>query len=222
MASGDGGEGGGEAFEVEHVQKVYDAIAKDWDQTRRHPWKLCKAWMDGKAKEGDFVLEVGCGNGRNLLALPSGVLRLGCDASQNLLRLYAGESVRCCATALPYRSNLFSHVMSIAVVHHMSSPARRASALSELARVARPGGSILLYVRSNEVRELIHQGAEPVPGMPANDVLIEWRRTGDPMQRYHHLFDEDELRQLVSRLPVCVDSFEQEKDNWVVVMTKNA
>ena len=41
-------------------------------------------------------------------------------------------------------------VISIAVIHHISTPERRLEALRELYRVARPGGVILVYVWSFE------------------------------------------------------------------------
>ena len=47
---------------------------------------------------------------------------------------------------LPYRSSVFDSVISIAVIHHLSTVERRVQAIQELCRITRPGGSILVYV----------------------------------------------------------------------------
>lgn len=47
---------------------------------------------------------------------------------------------------LPYRSAVFDSVISIAVIHHLSTIERRVQAVQELCRVTRPGGSLLVYV----------------------------------------------------------------------------
>ena len=51
---------------------------------------------------------------------------------------------------LPFRSNSFDAAISIAVVHHLSSEARRLQALRELVRVVGEGGKVLVYVWAME------------------------------------------------------------------------
>eukprot|EP01063_Lacrimia_lanifica_P003422 TRINITY_DN11832_c0_g1_i1.p1 TRINITY_DN11832_c0_g1~~TRINITY_DN11832_c0_g1_i1.p1 ORF type:complete len:227 (+),score=49.68 TRINITY_DN11832_c0_g1_i1:105-785(+) len=216
----DAEEAGAEGFEDAHVWQVYDEIAPQWHETRRHPWRLCKAWLEGR-QAGELCVEVGCGNGRNLKPLAAGVAWVGCDMSVPLLRFVPGESFQCCATKVPLRNGCADSAMSIAVLHHLSTPTRRLRALQELCRIVRPGGSLLLYVRSSESRGLIHQGAAPIPHREGNDIMIDWRRrAGDALARYHHLFPRAEVDGYVAQLPVRVVSFEQEKDNWVVVMDR--
>lgn len=47
---------------------------------------------------------------------------------------------------LPYRPGSFDAVLCIAVLHHMSSPARRVQMLAQIAAVLRPGGRALVTV----------------------------------------------------------------------------
>lgn len=51
---------------------------------------------------------------------------------------------------LPFRTNSFDAVISIAVIHHLSSQPRRQQAVRELLRVVREGGKILVYVWAME------------------------------------------------------------------------
>ena len=60
------------------------------------------------------------------------------------------EVMTCDCLHLPYRSNLFDCLICIAVIHHLSSEERRLKALAEMARVLRPGGSMLVYVWAME------------------------------------------------------------------------
>lgn len=57
-------------------------------------------------------------------------------------------------TCLPYRSRCFDVAISIAVIHHLATRARRLEAVRELLRVVRPGGQVLLYVWALEQRQM--------------------------------------------------------------------
>merc|ERR1712167_91279 len=57
---------------------------------------------------------------------------------------------------------------SIAVFHHFSSHERRVQALSEIARIVRPGGSILIYAWAQE------QGSDSRRRFASQDVLVPW------------------------------------------------
>ena len=50
--------------------------------------------------------------------------------------------------AIPLRTNSVDAVLSIAVLHHISTEARRVAALRELLRVLRLGGELLVSVRA--------------------------------------------------------------------------
>ena len=54
------------------------------------------------------------------------------------------------ATYVALRSGIFDAAISIAVLHHLSTVARRVKALSELVRIVRRGGRILVYAWSME------------------------------------------------------------------------
>lgn len=54
---------------------------------------------------------------------------------------------------LPYRANAFDVVLSIAVLHHISTEERRLQAIAELLRIAKPGNPI--YSRKKMKRNVI-------------------------------------------------------------------
>jgi ubiquinone/menaquinone biosynthesis C-methylase UbiE len=90
-------------------------------------------------------------------------MTVGCDRSVSLCNLASikhrpstflnqNQLLVCDNLALPFRSDLFDAVISIGVVHHFSTEKRRAQAISELSRILKPGGKIMIYVWAMEQR----------------------------------------------------------------------
>ncbi|MCW5251235.1 class I SAM-dependent methyltransferase [Streptomyces sp. SHP 1-2] len=104
-------------------------------------------------RRGGRVLDAGCGTGRALPPLrsavgPSGVV-VGADLTCAMLREAAragrdreGHLLLADVTALPLRSGAFDAVFAAGLLSHLPDPAE---GLRELARVARPGGTLALF-----------------------------------------------------------------------------
>lgn len=78
---------------------------------------------------------------------------IGCDHSVSLVSMAhdAGHSVLVCDNLyLPFRDHSFDAVISVGVIHHFTTPSRRAKAIQELSRVLRPGGKLMIYVWAME------------------------------------------------------------------------
>lgn len=78
---------------------------------------------------------------------------IGCDRSQNLVdicRERQFEAFVCDALAVPVHSGSCDACISIAVIHHFATAARRVAAIQELVRLLRPGGKALIYVWAME------------------------------------------------------------------------
>ena len=73
---------------------------------------------------------------------------------------------------LPYAAQRFDAVLCIAVLHHMTTPARRSEMLTELVRVLAPGGKALVTVWATEqedMKKLAKWKPIPKPGnQPGN------------------------------------------------------
>lgn len=133
-------------LEQEHVVNVYETIAGHWDQTRHTPWPRVAGFLEA-LPTGALVADVGCGNGKYLGTALGRISMLGSDRCVNLVEICRRQGFEVAVAdnmALPYRSGLFDAVISIAVLHHFSTAARRLRALTELARLLRPGGKLLV------------------------------------------------------------------------------
>ncbi|MFK4105271.1 class I SAM-dependent methyltransferase [Streptomyces sp. NPDC019531] len=137
-----------------HVQEFFSARAAGWD--RKFPDDgpaYATAVAELALREGDRVLDAGCGTGRALPPLrtavgPSGVV-LGADLTPAMLheavragRDRDGQLLLADVAALPLRSRSLDAVFGAGLISHLPRPAEN---LRELARVVRPGGVLVLF-----------------------------------------------------------------------------
>jgi ubiquinone/menaquinone biosynthesis C-methylase UbiE len=137
-----------------HVQEFFTARAADWDS--RFPDDgpaYAAAVADLGLREGDRVLDAGCGTGRALTPLraavgPSGVV-VGVDLTPAMLEAAVragrdrdGRLLLADVAALPLRSESLDAVFGAGLVAHLPHPAED---LRKLARVVRPGGNLALF-----------------------------------------------------------------------------
>ena len=140
-------------MEKQHVYEVYEKIAPHFSNTRYKPWPEIVANLNS-LPSGSLVADVGCGNGK-YLGVNKQLHMIGTDRSFNLIgcakeRDQSFQTFVADSLQLPLRSNAFDAVISIAVVHHFSSSSLRVQALSEMHRILRVGGSVLVYVWAYE------------------------------------------------------------------------
>ncbi|MDD4281891.1 MAG: class I SAM-dependent methyltransferase [Candidatus Methanofastidiosa archaeon] len=122
---------------------AYDASAHTYDaryrdiQYAKYAFALSLA---GGSMEGD-ILDVGCGTG--LFGLYLGRAVYGVDSSQGMLTHARGRlrATHADACDLPFSDNSFDWVVSFTVLQNITAYDQ---ALSEIARVLRPGGRCIL------------------------------------------------------------------------------
>jgi SAM-dependent methyltransferase len=130
----------------------FDDIAGDYDESiPSHVMEHLDARRVALATSlvpGGRVLDVGCGTGRFIDALPAGYDATGIDVSEGMLsraRLKGIEAVQAGADSIPFDDGEFDLVTTFAVLHHLIEPELVRAALHEMARVARPGGAVLVW-----------------------------------------------------------------------------
>jgi len=183
---------------------------------------------------GSVVLDIGCGNGK-YFNLNQGVIQIGTDMSSMLLsvcREKQAEVLRVNALQLPFKDGVCQAVICIAVLHHVSTPARRLYALSEIFRVLSSGGRALIYVWAKNQHHLdegsvfaskqscskdcsldiCDRASAEFSFLPIhnrqtdfedNDLLVPWvNKRKGVHHRYYHVFDEGELENLIGEVKV--------------------
>ncbi|XP_075957015.1 putative tRNA methyltransferase 9B [Anarhichas minor] len=138
-------------LERDHVHSVYDKIAPYFNDSRYKAWPKVRQFLLD-LQPGSIVADIGCGNGK-YLHINKEVFKLGCDVCHPLVDFAwsQGHEVQMCdGLHLPYRDGCFDAVLSIAVIHHLSTKERRIRAIKEMARTLRVGGRIMIYVWAME------------------------------------------------------------------------
>ncbi|XP_041733140.2 probable tRNA methyltransferase 9B isoform X1 [Coregonus clupeaformis] len=138
-------------LEREHVHSVYEKIAPYFNDSRYKAWPKVRQFLL-EHEPGSIIADVGCGNGK-YLHINGSVFKLGCDVCRPLVdsAWSQGHEVQLCdCLRLPYRDSCFDGVLSIAVIHHLSTKERRIRAIKEMARTLRVGGRIMIYVWAME------------------------------------------------------------------------
>jgi SAM-dependent methyltransferase len=134
---------------------LYAAVAHEYDDV--FPRHVAEHYLNKRTrliKEvlplGGLVLDVGCGTGQLGAAIASeGFYVFGVDLSSSMVakareRGLAG-TFAAVTTALPFVDGSFDLALTVATLHHLETPERVAATVSEMGRVVKPGGFIVLW-----------------------------------------------------------------------------
>jgi len=221
-------------FEEKHVHKFYEESSQEFSNTRYKMWPKIAEFYSKYVKPTDTILDAGCGNGRNTL-FPNRTVSV--DYSKRLLEISKDKGKGAAylrhdlADPLPLRKNSVDVAISIAVIHHLSTIDRRKAAMRALLEPVRKGGYVLLYVWSETpntkpskligVSSVANTSLEDAIEKPTpNDVFLGWKNT-NRLERYYHLFTENELEELVPGEEAAILESGKDHGNYFIVCQKS-
>jgi ubiquinone/menaquinone biosynthesis C-methylase UbiE len=195
-------------FILEKTRKDYNLIAKEFSTTRREIWDEL-LFLFENLKEGEKVLDLGCGNGRwYKIFKEKKVNYFGIDNSEKLIEIakenfpsakfFVGDALN-----LPFQDNFFDKIYSIALLHHIPSGEFRIKVLNETKRVLKTGGILILTCwkihRWREILAFLKYTFLKLIGISKldfKDIFLPW---GKKTMRYYHCFSKKELEDLVKK-----------------------
>lgn len=180
---------------------------------------------------GSFLIDAGCGNGKNLTSA-SHLVRFCSDRSLPFCEM-ARENCKCDAVQADisrdigkaFRDSTFDAVIAIAVIHHIPDLPGRVDSLKEIHRLLRHGGKALIYVWALEQKK----GTIGAREFDSQDIYVPWNLQSKylkpedgipeghivPLQRYYHVFREEEFRDLLKRVPeLQINRIYYDNNNW--------
>jgi 2-polyprenyl-3-methyl-5-hydroxy-6-metoxy-1,4-benzoquinol methylase len=220
------------------VKNNYEAIASDFARDRnRLFWpELIKLIERLVPKEKTItVLDVGCGNGRLLKALPTGVKYLGLDNSAGLIKIASEQNpaperasyqVANILELNKIKENNFDFVFCVAVLHHLPSSELRLEALKQLKSKLAPGGKLIItnwnLWSERKYRRLIWRFCflrlfRQSHQMDFGDILFDWHGSKTPSRRYYHAFTKKELARLCKKAGVKIKQLYKDRLNYYLI-----
>ena len=112
-------------------------------------------------------------------------------------------------------NNSCDALICIAVLHHLASYENRLKALSEMKRLIKSGGKILLSLWS------IKQPAKTRRNFSnyGNNIVL-WNKCGKIYERYYYIFKLEELRHLIKSSGLIIANYDYSCGNEIFVLTK--
>ncbi len=187
---------------IEQNRKVYNAIAAHFSQTREFVWADLKP-LAKYTRDGDTVLDLGCGNGRLYQIFADLQVRyVGIDQSEELIALAKKkfpEARFLVGNMLDTRvtEQSVDVVYCIAAFQHIPTTELRLQVLREIKRVLKPGGTLIMTnwnLYSDWARK-------KYTGDEQGDYYIPWKTSfGKNLgTRYYHGFLLEELLDLTEQ-----------------------
>ena len=199
-------------------RESFDQIAESWYRVRH--WPLLRAELEDLARRWQRVvgdesrlptplnwqvpnqklLNVGCAHGPDFLPFIKGFEMWGIDSSPQMLKQAQRYSAKfkfqvnlvvADAVALPFPSNTFNQVISVATYHHIKGNEEREKAFRELKRVLKPGGEAFVTVWNRR---------QPRFWLKSSEQGVPWKLRGKMVYRYYHLFSYGELKKLLTKV----------------------
>jgi SAM-dependent methyltransferase len=213
-------------MEQTHVHDVYSKIASQFNHTRFSHWKCISTFLNS-LQPHSIVADIGTGNGK-YLTFRNDITVIGNDTCQELLHIIVYKNkhaniLQANGLHLPYKSETFDAVISVAVMHHLSTPEARSKFLQEAIRILRPnGGRCIITVWARE--QPIKTSWECIPH-GQNDYFVPWVENKDTQiihKRYYHLFTYNELKGMIEAIKTEFQSYniEYEMGNWCLTVFK--
>ena len=168
---------------MDATRRTYDEIADLWKKYRTKPFDEVIEFFRGV--ENSLVLDVGCGTGRNLKAIPSSNFVVELDYSYQMLKLNPHKiKVLGDVRNLPFKNNVFDIVLAVSVFNHLNEADLKV-ALGETKRVLKKGGKMLAtFWKRDEFEE----------GRP---VSIPWTKDGKKLERVYFFYGEKTIKKLI-------------------------
>lgn len=219
------------------VKKNYEEISEQFNETRKkYLWpELLK--LTKNVKNGNKILDAGCGNGRLLEAFKNKRIQyLGIDNSIELIKHARAkypkqEFIVNDILALGKIPEInFDYVFCVAVLQHIPSKDLRIAALRQLKNKVKPDGKIIITVwnlwSQAKFRKLILKFAIlkliKKNKMDLGDILFDWKNPSGQVisRRYYHAFTKRQLKKIIKKAGLKIDKIYKDKYNYYAILSK--
>lgn len=226
-------------MELTHVKNIYSIIANKFDITRKDRiWKNVEIFLKSNIdiNKPSKLLDYGCGNGKYI---PYFMNHYDYHASDNCSEFIEMINTRyptiktnlCDVCQNNYPNDYFDVIISIAVIHHLSSEEKRISMLKEISRILKSNGKCLITAWTSDIEYGIEVDDKQIKCSKLfkkakkindnNDYLIPWNNGKNTYYRFYHLFKVNKFNKLVGKIDnLIIEKVYYEMNNYCVIVKK--
>lgn len=217
------------------VKRNYEEIAGQFSEARkRYLWpELIK--LSEEIKNGQKILDVGCGDGRLLRAFKyKDIDYTGIDASEKMIKIakekFSGTGYKFLTGDILELSGFpkinFDYVFCVAALQHIPGRDLQIAALKQMKNKVSENGKIILTIwnlwSQKKYRKLIFKffllkliGKNK---MDFGDILFDG--FGGKSQRYYHAFRLGELKKIIKKSGLKTEKIYKDEYNYYIILKK--
>jgi ubiquinone/menaquinone biosynthesis C-methylase UbiE len=215
-----------QTLKTKPIQKeVWDKIADKWEAYVVKKIPVVERFL--REKKG-LVIDLGCGNGRNMLKL-KGIKYYGVDFSKEMIkntRKYVkAENINANLFVNRvdkldkkiFKNKMFDYGLFISTLHCLETKKQREDSLKELYRILKKDSEALISVWNSDDKRFYK-----IKG----DVYMSWKKERKDLMRYYYLYNKEEIINLLEKVGFKILDFYEtgesrfSKKNWVFKVKK--
>jgi ubiquinone/menaquinone biosynthesis C-methylase UbiE len=202
-------------FLLKKTKEDYKQIAENFNHTRKYLWKDFEK-LDQYVKDGDVILDLGCGNGRFFeLFKTKKINYFGVDNCEELIKKAKEKYQSSIVTFLvkdildlSFESQKFDAIFCIAIFHHIPSKELRIKVLENIKRILKKEGILIMMnwnfyqkkyftlIIKNFFSTFFSFFNLSKKKLDFGDLFIPWKLKDRIILRYYHAFTTKELSKL--------------------------
>lgn len=219
---------------LDKVQRGYNSIASDFDNTRKKElWPKIKFFAKG-ISDGDRVLDLACGNGRLVQAFrDKRVDYIGVDNSEKLLELAKknypdyefkeGDLISIFDSIT--RKRKYNYIFCLAALQHIPSKRLRLKVLKDIYELLEGGGKAIISnwnIWDSNHKAKIFKPSFHKLGFGYKDLFFYWKNSKGKKigERYYHAFTKKELELLARKAGWQNIKIEKDQYNYWLILSK--
>ena len=199
---------------MEIATSFYQENAEAFSDTRFCLWDVVRDF--GKQfGPTDYVLDAGCGNGKNIKYFQNMTKIVGFDKSEPLLEICKKKGYDVFHSDIldiPLEDELFHYIICIAVIHHLDSPKKHISAIHELMRLLKPNGQLLVTLWAFESDDYSKK-----KNFQKGGNIVKFNHA----ELYYNIYDKMMVKELLDKLNYK-SHYYWERGNWNLIFTKSS
>ncbi len=215
------------------IKQSYDAVASHFNLTRRKHLQPELLEFKQYFKDGQRILDLGCGSGRMIRILKNFEIDyIGVDVSDNQLNYAKKEDLGKIKNTefivqnildLDFKKSSFDIVLCIATFHHIKTKKDRIKLLKNIHFWLKPSG-LLLMTNWNLLQKKYFKYIFNFQKHSWNDFIVPYKNNNGRVManRYYHSFTANELKKLLLKTGFKIEKSElsENKNNIVNICVK--